>query len=139
MNEQLRINQESKTIQRERLETTLEEKKKEIEQFLTLTENIAAKSRKIEKLHDDTKQLLDGKFKEAEQVKNDLFKAKEQLTQARQVKKNCETDIASAQRTSKILTSKISNLDQASLKMQEMLYTTEFQVQQMERKLDRAS
>jgi len=134
--EVLKIEKEKRMKQ---LEVELEEKRKEMEFFISKTEDISAKSKQIELLHARNEEQLQAKFKELESMKNNLFRQQKELVDVQVKRKNAETEIDSAQKASKMLLSKIHKLDGLSMKQQEMLYGTEFQVQQLERKVDRAS
>mmetsp|Transcript_15568 Transcript_15568/g.31560 ORF Transcript_15568/g.31560 Transcript_15568/m.31560 type:complete len:925 (-) Transcript_15568:400-3174(-) len=130
---------DTKASLRSKIAATLEERKREMEFFIAKTEDMAERSKRVQLLHEQHKEELAQKFRELATMKNSLFKENEQLATIKRQRKNYATEISSAQRASKMLQAKIHDLDRLSLKQQEMLYNTEFQVQQMERKVDRAS
>eukprot|EP00945_MAST-04E_sp_MAST-4E-sp1_P001922 g1922.t1 len=81
-------------------------------------------------------------FKQVERQVNKLkevmFKSSQELFTHRQAEANFIAEISGAQAASKNLNHKITELDQSSLRQQELIYTAEFQIQQMERKVARA-
>jgi chromosome segregation ATPase len=68
-----------------------------------------------------------------------MFKHSANLFNLRKTEADLIAQISGAQGTSRNLQARIHELDQRSLKQQEMLYSIEFQVQQLERKVSRAS
>ena len=67
-----------------------------------------------------------------------MFKASQELFNHRQEEANHIAEISGGQAAAKNLNHKIHELDQQSLRQQELIYTAEFQIQQMERKVARA-
>ena len=76
--------------------------------------------------------------RQVQKLKEIMFKASQELFDHRQVEANHIAEISGAQAASKNLNTKIHELDQSSLRQQELIYTAEFQIQQMERKVARA-
>jgi len=72
-------------------------------------------------------------------LKDTIFKESERLFQFRQKETNLLAEISGAQACAKNLTSEIQKLDEEALKQKEHIYNAEFQIQQMERKVARAS
>jgi hypothetical protein len=64
-----------------------------------------------------------------------MFKHSHELFTLRKTEADLIAEISGAQGTSRNLQARIHELDQRSLKQQEMLYNIEFQVQQLERKV----
>uniref|UniRef100_A0A7S2SB82 Coiled-coil domain-containing protein 39 n=1 Tax=Rhizochromulina marina TaxID=1034831 RepID=A0A7S2SB82_9STRA len=83
----------------------------------------------------------DAKLKKQEfamqQLKEQMFRQSQQLFSCRQEEANYIAEISGAQATAKTLQSKIRSLDKESIRQQELIYTAEFQIQQMERKVSR--
>ena len=72
-------------------------------------------------------------------LKEQMFKQSQILFQLRQEEANLIAEISGAQAAGKNLGSKVHRLDQNSLRQQELIYNAEFQIQQLERKVSRAS
>jgi len=72
-----------------------------------------------------------------QQLKEQMFRQSQQLFSCRQEEANLIAEISGAQSTAKTLQSKIRSLDKESMRQQELIYTAEFQIQQMERKVAR--
>ncbi|KAL2918440.1 hypothetical protein HK105_201841 [Polyrhizophydium stewartii] len=66
------------------------------------------------------------------------FKKSQELFKLRQDEKNMSAEILGGEAALRNLKTKINKLDQEALKQRAMLYTMEFQIQQLERKLRRA-
>ena len=77
--------------------------------------------------------------KELEALKEVVFKNTEHLVKLRREESNFIAEISGAQAASKNLSSKIHKLDAERLRQQELVYNAEFAIQQMERKVARAS
>ena len=82
---------------------------------------------------------LESTEREIAGIKERLFRATTELFAARTDEANLIAEIAGTQAAHKNLTAKIHKLDQQSLSQQELVYNGEFQVQQLERKVARAS
>jgi len=70
-------------------------------------------------------------------LKDTMFRQSQQLFGLRQEEANLIAEISGAQAASRNLQSKIRQLDQESMRQQELIYNAEFQIQQMERKVAR--
>ncbi len=77
-------------------------------------------------------------MKQLEVLKEHTFKQSQQLFALRQSESDMIAEISGAQASSKNLSHKIHQLDQKALRQQELVYSAEFQIQQMERKVSRA-
>jgi chromosome segregation ATPase len=69
--------------------------------------------------------------------KDEAFRQSQALFALRQAEASMIGEISGAQSSSRNLQSKIRALDQESLRQQELIYSAEFQIQQMERKVSR--
>jgi chromosome segregation ATPase len=69
--------------------------------------------------------------------KEEVFRQSQALFALRQDEAGMIGEISGAQSSSRNLQSKIRTLDQESLRQQELIYSAEFQIQQMERKVSR--
>ena len=76
--------------------------------------------------------------RQVHKLKEVMFKASQELFNHRQEEANHIAEISGGQAAAKNLNHKIHELDQQSLRQQELIYTAEFQIQQMERKVARA-
>ena len=76
--------------------------------------------------------------RQVHKLKEVMFKASQELFNHRQEEANYIAEISGGQAAAKNLNHKIHELDQSSLRQQELIYTAEFQIQQMERKVARA-
>merc|ERR1719446_57249 len=72
-------------------------------------------------------------------LKENMFKQSQELFALRQEEANLIAEISGAQAAGKNLSTKIHQLDQDSLRQQELIYNAEFQIQQLEHKVARAS
>lgn len=70
-------------------------------------------------------------------LKENVFKQSQALFALRQEEANCIAEISGAQAQAKNLQAKVRQLDQESVRQQELVYNAEFQIQQMERKVSR--
>jgi hypothetical protein len=74
-------------------------------------------------------------FRELAVLKEQVFKQSQSLFNLRKEESQMIADIATSQSAAKNLMAKIHKLDQESLRQQELVYTAEFQIQLMERKV----
>ena len=86
----------------------------------------------------ETEKSLKALDKETARVKDDQYKHSQELFAVRRQQSTYLAEISGAQAQGKNMAAKISQLDQESFKQQELLYSIEFNVQQMERKVNRA-
>ena len=75
--------------------------------------------------------------RQVHKLKEVMFKASQELFNHRQEEANHIAEISGGQAAAKNLNHKIHELDQQSLRQQELIYTAEFQIQQIERKVAR--
>ena len=75
---------------------------------------------------------------EMHQLKDEQYQKSQELFTVRKGQANALAEISGAQAQNKNMLANINQLDQESFKQQELLYNVEFQVQQMERKVNRA-
>lgn len=76
--------------------------------------------------------------KEMSRIKDEQYQSSEQLHSVRKQQANYLAEISGAQSQGRNMNTKISQLDAEAFKQQELLYSIEFNVQQMERKVNRA-
>lgn len=77
--------------------------------------------------------------KELTSLKEKSFRKSQELFKLRQEEASLIAQISGSQAASKNLSSKIHKLDEQSLRQQELIYNSEFEIQQLERKVARAS
>ncbi|RHY40918.1 hypothetical protein DYB30_003465 [Aphanomyces astaci] len=77
--------------------------------------------------------------KEIALLKDQMFRRSQVLFTLRQSEAGLIAEISGAQAANRNLQAKIKLLDQSALRQQELVYNGEFQIQQMERKVSRAS
>eukprot|EP00756_Hemistasia_phaeocysticola_P014777 Hpha_TRINITY_DN15359_c3_g7::TRINITY_DN15359_c3_g7_i1::g.88239::m.88239 len=129
-----------------------ERKEKAFKQAITMQEktvnrlqNENEQAKDLEKqnklVHDllvQTEQSLKDHDRDMQQLKDEQYIKSQELFNVRKQQANFLAEISGAQAQNKNMASKIAQLDQESFKQQELLYNVEFQVQQMERKVNRA-
>lgn len=76
--------------------------------------------------------------KEMARIKDEQYHNSQKLHEVRRLQASYLSEISGAQAQGRNMNAKISQLDAESLKQQELLYTIEFNIQQMERKVNRA-
>jgi chromosome segregation ATPase len=86
----------------------------------------------------ETEKSLKSLDKETARVKDEQYQQSQQLFSVRKQQSTYLAEISGAQAQGKNMAAKIAQLDQESFKQQELLYSIEFNVQQMERKVNRA-
>ncbi len=101
--------------------------------------NLEKLAGRIDELHRQHKERLEQLDKALQGSKESMFKHSHELFNLRKTEANLIAEISGAQGASRNLQARIRELDQRSLKQQEMLYSIEFQVQLLERKVSRSS
>lgn len=139
INEKLRAEGVEKRKQSEIIKAKLEEKKEEYKEFVAKTKDMAARAKHFELLQKQNTEQLEERRLELESIKNLVFKERKALHKTKLDRGVLETEISGRNSTQRILQAKINKLDQGAIKQQQMLYSIQFQVQQMERKVTRAS
>lgn len=153
-NELAKITQE--TTQAQRTSADLTQRKEEAEAVLTRLErelaeaqeqvkkgasgemDAQARAREVEALHRKHQLQVGEVEKELRMLKENMFRKGHDLFELRRTEASLIAQISSAQSASRNLQGHIQELDQRSLKQQQMLYNIEFQVQQLERKVSYA-
>lgn len=101
-------------------------------------DSLNERSKEVERLHEDHLRRLEDVDRELRISKENMFKASEELFALRQNGAHSGVWIASAQGRARNLQARVHELDSRSMKQQEMLYNIEYQVQQLENKVDYA-
>lgn len=126
---------ETKEAEFEQLERDVEEARARLEEELAHTGTLEEQSKQVDALHSRHERELADTEKEVQRMKELMFKESHALFDLRKSEANLIAMISSSQGTARNLQGRIYDLDQRSLKQQEMLYNIEFQVQQLERKV----
>jgi len=121
------------------LSTAVAEARHALETEYAQTDNLADRAKQVDALHKEHVTRLAQQSKALQALKESMFKHSHELFSKRKQEADLIAEISGAQGTSRNLQQRIHDLDQRSLKQQEMLYNIEFQVQQLERKVSHAS
>ena len=113
--------------------------KKQLENAQKSTDDVEQVCQVREAELKDKEAELEAAEKDLRILKESMFKQSQELFRLRQRESNLIAEIAGAQAAGKNLSAKINLLDQESLRQQELVYKAEFQIQQLERKVARAS
>eukprot|EP00754_Rhynchopus_humris_P039713 Rhum_TRINITY_DN22824_c0_g1::Rhum_TRINITY_DN22824_c0_g1_i1::g.176175::m.176175 len=100
--------------------------------------NLEGQNKLVHDLLQRTEVSLKSLDHEMQQLKDEQYHKSQELFTVRKGQASALAEISGAQAQSKNMMAKINQLDQESFKQQELLYNVEFQVQQMERKVNRA-
>ena len=101
--------------------------------------NIQSKMEDLEELHREEENALGRITKEVNELKERTYKASQDLFKGRERERDLIAEIAGTQSQIKNMSLKVAQLDAQVQKQQQLLYTAEFQIQQLERKVARAS
>lgn len=95
-------------------------------------------AKKVEDILVRTQQRLKAVERELNDLKEQQYKKNSALYELRAQEANLITEIAGCRSQNKNMMAKLHQLDSESFKQQELLYNIEYQIQQMERKVNRA-
>jgi len=127
--------------QKEKLEQTRKknaEVKRRLEQEYLTTADLEKNAKQIHSMHREEEVRLKATDKELQELKQEMFKKSQALFSLRKDEANLIAEISGAHTADRNLRDKIKLLDGQSQKQQELIYTADFQLQQMERKVSRA-
>lgn len=117
----------------------LQKVKMKLEKFKDASDNVEA----VAKVHEDIVRQeeanLEKQHKNLDVLKERMFKVSQELFKLRKVESNLTAEISGAQAASRNLNDRIQRLDAKALRQQEHVYMAEFEIQQLERKVARAS
>ncbi len=120
---------------RERLQTV----KHRLEKAKGASDNVEA----VAKVHEDIVKSeevnLEKQLKNLDLLKEKMFKVSQELFKMRTTESNLTAEISGSEAASRNLNDRIARLDAKALKQQEHVYMAEFEIQQLERKVARAS
>eukprot|EP00698_Gefionella_okellyi_P005721 TRINITY_DN15185_c0_g1_i1.p1 TRINITY_DN15185_c0_g1~~TRINITY_DN15185_c0_g1_i1.p1 ORF type:complete len:936 (-),score=307.22 TRINITY_DN15185_c0_g1_i1:68-2806(-) len=114
-------------------------KKRALTDVVEHTGHLEVQAREVDNLFKAQEQSHVQKEKEIERLKVETFKFSQEMFKERQSEANMMMEITGAHAAVKNLMATINSLDSKSLKQQELLYQQDFHIQQMERKVARAS
>jgi len=138
-NQTLAQQKQERSQRLELLKVSVNEARKALDTEYSTKDNLADRAKQVEQLHKEHEKRLQQQNKTLQALKESMFKHSHELFQKRKQEADLIAEISGAQGTSRNLQQRIHELDQRSLKQQEMLYNIEFQVQQLERKVSHAS
>eukprot|EP01006_Ploeotia_vitrea_P056923 TRINITY_DN68136_c1_g1_i25.p1 TRINITY_DN68136_c1_g1~~TRINITY_DN68136_c1_g1_i25.p1 ORF type:complete len:882 (-),score=182.33 TRINITY_DN68136_c1_g1_i25:2396-5041(-) len=122
----------------ERLKATATKTTEKLEKEIEQAQDLELHSKLVNDMLTETENTLKELEKEMVQLKDETYQKSKELIGVRRNQANLVAEISGAQAQNKNMLSKIHDLDQETFKQQELLYNIEFQVQQMERKVNRA-
>ena len=126
----------------EKIEDKKEKLKQKIRELSDAKQNLFATEKEtndIDHLLNEHELRLTQIIKLENNLKKDLFKQQSLLFELNKEQQTIQGEIKGTTATTKNLLSKIEELDKRSLKQNENLYSLDFQIQQLERKVSRAS
>jgi len=113
--------------------------KRVLESNRVSSEKAETRAQAAEDFLKEKEQDLERKIKDLENVKAKMFRMGQELFRSRKAESDMIAEISGSQASLKNLVEKIRRLDQQTLRQQEVIYNAEFQIQQLERKISRAS
>ncbi|KAH7415658.1 hypothetical protein KP509_14G055900 [Ceratopteris richardii] len=117
----------------------LEDTKHKVEEELVLLDTLDKKRKELERILTDEEAKLKAAKKEVNLVKERHFEASENLSAMCDKEKDTVHEIKGANAQSAALSNQIRQMEEKVLRLDELLYSTEFQIQCLERKVARAS
>eukprot|EP01105_Mastigella_eilhardi_P021730 TRINITY_DN5290_c0_g1_i1.p1 TRINITY_DN5290_c0_g1~~TRINITY_DN5290_c0_g1_i1.p1 ORF type:complete len:1051 (-),score=340.24 TRINITY_DN5290_c0_g1_i1:78-2822(-) len=130
------IESQQKRLEASRQQLDETKERSEIETKHTDELGQSAKDVEIRRKHEEGR--LAQVTKELEALKQEVFRASQDLHKARQTESNLISEIQGTQTAAKNLQGKIHKLDSESMKQQELVYNQEFQLQELEHRISRA-
>jgi hypothetical protein len=94
----------------------------------TLSVSVSIPAPQVDAYHNEHATALKAVERELDTIKESMFRQSQELFKLRKEEASLVADISGTQSTARNLQGKIHDLDQRSLKQQEMLYNIEFQV-----------
>ena len=122
----------------EALTTQLKETTTRLEESKVYMGDLESRSKYVSDVLVSEETKLKNMDKRLEELKTQLYHQSQALFKERQKEANMIAEIGGTNSQNKNMVSKISQLESVVLKQQELLYNIEFQVQQMERRVNRA-
>ena len=134
----LRIELENKRDKQKGLEDKFKKIQDSLQSEIGQLQTLDERNAHFQKLHAAEEQKLKDVKKQGVALKDEMFKAGQQLFTLRTKERDLIAEIAGGQSQNKNMTSKVSQIDAYIIKQQQMLYNASFNVQQLERKVARA-
>lgn len=122
----------------ERLEEKKERMYHKSERDLAAATDLTTQNKLVADLLTETERSMKELDKEMNRVKDEQYKRGQELFEVRRMQSDLLAEISGAQAQGKNMSAKIAQLDQTAFKQQELLYSIDFNVQQMERRVNRA-
>jgi chromosome segregation ATPase len=129
---------EDKKYQFQKMQDQQERIMQKMEDELSAATDLERQNKLVADLLSQTEQSSKALDKEMTRIKDEQYHSSEQLHHVRREQANSLAEISGAQSQGRNMNAKIAQLDAEAFKQQELLYTIEFNVQQMERKVNRA-
>jgi len=121
-----------------KMKVTAEKTTYKLQKEIEMAGDLEKQSKLVNEMLTETEGTCKDLDKEIKQLKEDQYVRSQELFNVRRVEANYLAEISGAQAQNKNMLGNVSKLDQETFKQQELLYNIEFQVQQMERKVNRA-
>lgn len=122
----------------DRLEGKKARTAEKVERDLAAATDLSTQNKLVADLLTETERSMKELDKEMNRVKDEQYKRGQELFEVRKLQSDLLAEISGAQAQGKNMSAKIAQLDQTSFKQQELLYSIDFNVQQMERRVNRA-
>lgn len=117
----------------------LQKVKHRLEKFKDASDNVEAMAKVHEDIVKQEEANLEKQHKTLDLLKERMFKVSQELFKLRKTESNLTAEISGSQAASRNLNDRIARLDAKALRQQEHVYMAEFEIQQLERKVARAS
>jgi chromosome segregation ATPase len=122
----------------QRLEAKRDRLRDKVERDLAAATDLTTQSKLVADLLAETERSMKELDKEMNRVKDEQYRRGQELFEVRRVQADLLAEISGAQAQGKNMSAKIAQLDNTAFKQQELLYSIDFNVQQMERRVNRA-
>lgn len=117
----------------------LQKVKQRLQKFKDASDNVEAMAKVHEDIVKQEEENLEKQHKSLDLLKEKMFKISQELFKLRKTESNLTAEISGSQAASRNLNDRIARLDAKALRQQEHVYMAEFEIQQLERKVARAS
>ena len=117
----------------------LAQQERALERSYTHMGDLEKSAKQMEELHEQEAERVKATDKEVAVLKEKMFNEGQKLFALRQTEATLLAEISGAQRVSRNASSKLKQLDEESQRQRELVYAADFQLQLMERKVNRAS
>lgn len=128
-----------KTAKLDAARERLQKVKHRLEKFKDASDNVEAMAKVHEDIVKQEEANLEKQHKNLDLLKEKMFKISQELFKLRKTESNLGAEISGSQAASRNLNDRIARLDAKALRQQEHVYMAEFEIQQLERKVARAS